>query len=134
MGCGASTPRHREEEDDEPYEDEEPSPVKASSGSDKAPRLVTDINGHTAYVQVFDVPYYDLTVYAAARKQAQKAEAAAAAGALRPALKREDFQGSLEALTTQHRVLRLSLQPVPAAAADDGALGQRIVSARIAPS
>ena len=55
MGCGASSsaPRHAEEPFDGQDDDPPPLRTQNSSGS-SGPKMVVDVNGHSAFVQVHD--------------------------------------------------------------------------------
>ena len=135
MGCGVST--QLSPEDDDQYLQPQPrSPVHDLSADDGGPRLVVDMYGHTAYVQVHDNSWYDLTAFNAARESASLAERAAEVGALRSVLKLPEYSGNLEALRTQKRVLRLSLQSADesSVAVQSGGTELRAVRLKIAPT
>ena len=132
MGCGASSsaPRHAEEPFDGQDDDPPPLRTQNSSGS-SGPKMVVDVNGHSAFVQVHDEPWNDLTTFNEARQRAEVAAKAADAGALRSALKSpEGYRGSLAMLATQQRVIKFSLDSLPAREASEA----RIVTVRIRPS
>ena len=133
MGCGASSsaPQHADDRFDA-QDDDDPPPLRTqnSSGS-SGPKMVVDVNGHSAYVQVHDEPWNDLTTFNEARHRAELAAQAADAGALRSALRSpEGYRGSLAMLATQQRVIKFSLSSLPAGEAS----AERAVAVRIRPT
>ena len=121
--------------DDE--DDEDDFPRRASvvvktltDGSDgEVPmQLVVDANGDKAVVQVF-FEHPDDSQYAAAVERAERAAAAAEQGALRSSLR---IGGAIDltTLSTQKKVLKLSLQP----SASEPANGEKLLRLRIAPT
>ena len=115
MGCGASTPGPAAgSEADERRPDALQTP---SDGDEPIYRMVTDMNGDQAYVQIHDHPWNDLTVFDRARSKAEAANAAYEEGALRSALK--NTITSPERLRSQRRVVSLSFAAAaPAAGAE----------------
>jgi predicted negative regulator of RcsB-dependent stress response len=114
MGCGASMPdmQARDAAFAAASQAEAEAASQAGTESIDAPfRRVMDANGDYAYVKVHDNGWGDMVAFNAARRKAEEAEVAAAAGALRSAMRHPSYD-DLTQLRTERRVLRLGMQPV----------------------
>ena len=128
MGCGSSVQSRDVEQDVSPQEARRPGGLMIPATGEEKLHMVVDVNGDKAYVSIFDRPWNDLSTFNAARKLAELSDEAAAAGAMRSAMKSPDHART--PLEKQKRVLKLSLQPEVAGTSTD----TRVVRCKLAPT